>query len=204
MSFEIRPYHTTDLAALYRICLLTSSDGDAATAHYDDPNLLGHFFAAPYAVLAPDLCFVLTERHIPIGYVLGVRDSAEFGIQCEQTWFPTLRTQYPLPNPADTSADAAMIRLIHQGHDTKNHFPLYPAHLHIDILPQGQKLGFGRTLLETLFTALRMRSVSGVHLEVSKKNQNAVDFYQHIGFHCLTEYPMATVFGLPLSANLPE
>ena len=74
MSFEIRPYHPTDMPALYRICLSTGKDGADAAPFVDDPDILGHLFAAPYAEYEPDLCFVLAHDGDPCGYVLGTRD----------------------------------------------------------------------------------------------------------------------------------
>ena len=61
-GFTIRPYHPEDLDGLYDICLKTGDTGEDATGLYDDPKLLGHLYAAPYAVLEPDLTFVLEGR----------------------------------------------------------------------------------------------------------------------------------------------
>lgn len=196
--FKIRPFHPSDLPALYRICLLTGDNGGDASTLYADPDLLAHFYAGPYAVLAPDLCFVLTKAGVPVGYVLGVADSAEFAQACEAHWFPPLRGRYPMPPKADRSADANLIRLLHRGHVEDVRRADYPAHLHIDILPAGQGHGFGRKLLETLFQALRAKKVPGVYLGVSRANANAVGFYRKIGFSALESYPSAIVFGMRL------
>lgn len=110
--FAIRPYHPSDLYSLYRICLLTGANGVDASSLFRDPELLGHYYAAPYAVLEPDLCFVLTHAGAPCGYVLGTRDSATFAARCEREWFPVLRTRYPLPPDDDQSEDAQLIRRI--------------------------------------------------------------------------------------------
>ena len=83
MQFEIRTYHTTDLSSLYRICLLTGYNGADATSYLKDPDLVGHLFAAPYAVFEPDLCFILALDSAPCGYILGTRDSIIFYEQCE-------------------------------------------------------------------------------------------------------------------------
>ena len=149
MDFEIRSYHPSDLTALYHICLETGDNGASARTLYSDPNLPGHFYAAPYAVLEPDLCFILTHQHNPCGYILGTRDSATFGRRCEDEWFPPLRLRYPLPPAEDKSADAEMIRSLHQGHDLVNDPADFPPHLHIDILPEGQGGGWGRRLIDT-------------------------------------------------------
>src|SRR5262249_34604312 len=96
MEFTIRPFQLSDLQALNEICLRTGDNGADASHLYRDPDLLGQRFAAPYAVLEPDLCFVLVHRDRPCGYILGTRDSAAFYARCEREWFPDLRRRYPL------------------------------------------------------------------------------------------------------------
>src|SRR5262249_24287047 len=103
MEFTIRPYHPSDLTALYHICLLTGDNGQDASGLYRDPDLLGRYYVAPYAVLEPELCFVLTRGGTPCGYILGTRDSAAFREHCEREWFPILRERYPLPEADDHS-----------------------------------------------------------------------------------------------------
>ncbi len=70
-AWTIRRYHPCDLAALYRICLLTGNNGADATSLYSDPDLPGHYYVAPYAVYEPDLCFVITHAGMPSGFILG-------------------------------------------------------------------------------------------------------------------------------------
>ncbi len=155
MTFAIRPYHPSDLCALYRVCLLTGDSGSDASLLYRDPELLGHVYVGPYAVLEPDLSFVLTHSGSPCGYVLGTRSSVDFYERCERDWFPVLRERYPLPSPEDVSMDAAMIRHIHAGHRANPGLAAYPAHLHIDLLPAAQGSGWGRKMIETLLNRMR-------------------------------------------------
>jgi ribosomal protein S18 acetylase RimI-like enzyme len=198
MQPEIRPYHPSDLTSLYRICLQTGDSGKDASMKYKDPDLLGQFYAAPYAVLEPELCFVLTCTGRPCGYIIGTGDSQNFYERCEREWFPVLRERYPMPADEDTSADAHIIRLIHKGHVPNPDLSDYPAHLHIDILPEGQGKGMGRKLIETLISALRVRGVPALHLQVGKANANAVQFYQRVGFQVIKEYERAVAFGIKL------
>jgi ribosomal protein S18 acetylase RimI-like enzyme len=74
----------------------------------------------------------------------------------------------------------------------------YPAHLHIDILPEGQGKGMGRKLIEIFVDALRRQKVKALHLQVGKSNENAVHFYQRVGFHIIKEYERAIAFGMKL------
>lgn len=197
--FAIRPYHPTDLTALYRICLGTADSGQDGTHLYTDPDLVGHYYTAPYAVLEPDLSFVLTHNGTPCGYVLGVRDTATFGRRCETEWFPPLRARYPLPPESDTSRDAHMIRNIHRGHELENPFPGYPAHLHIDLLPIGQGQGWGRQMIETLLNQMRTFKIPGVFLGVGIRNTRAIGFYEHVGFQRLKEEQWGLVLGMRLT-----
>jgi GNAT superfamily N-acetyltransferase len=199
MSFAIRPYHPSDLGALYRVCLRTGDSGSDATALYRDPELLGHIYVAPYAVFEPDLCFVLALDGAPCAYVLGTRDSTAFEQRCQQDWYPVLRQRYPLPAPQDACPDADLIRRIHRPAAPPNpDLAGYPAHLHIDLLPEAQGQGLGRQLINTFTTRLRALGVPGVHLGVGARNQRAQGFYAHVGFHQIKASPGSVVFGMRL------
>lgn len=197
-TFAIRPYHPSDLPTLYDVCLLTGDNGNDGSALFRDPELLGHYFTAPYCVLEPDLAFVLTHNGAPVGYVLGARDSVAFGRRCEAEWFPVLRQRYALPEPADTSKDAWMQRAIHHGYTPPHGLDNYPAHLHIDLLPVGQGQGWGRKLIETLLARLRELGAPGVHLGVGSSNLRAIAFYEKVGFQRLQTHDGWIAYGMLL------
>lgn len=198
MTFAIRPFHASDMPALYRICLLTGDNGKDASHKYQDPELLGHFYAGPYAFLEPDLCFMLTHNALPCGYVLGTRNSNSFIDQTESRWFPVLRERYPLPPEDDRSPNASMIRAIHHGAYNDQDAAQYPAHLHIDILPVCQGHGQGRALIMRFVNRLRELGVPGVHLGVGANNPRAIGFYKHVGFHVIREYDWGLLLGMRL------
>ena len=95
----IRPYRGGDLDALYRICLLTASNGQDATSLYRDPMLPGHIFAAPYAVFQPLLAFVAQDAAGVGGYIVGALDNRAFQQRLERDWWPQLRERYLEPPP---------------------------------------------------------------------------------------------------------
>ena len=198
MEFEIRPYHNTDLSSIYRICLLTGFNGEDATPYLHDPDLVGHLFAAPYAIFESSLCFILTMNYKPCGYVLGTSDSIMFNDTCEKKWFPELRKRYVLPNKDENTLEANFIRYLHSKQNLPKWTHDYPAHLHIDILPIAQKKGFGSKLIKVFLNQLNCLNVKGLHLIVSKKNQNAICFYKKVGFHELNELEESIVFGQKL------
>ncbi len=58
----------------------------------------------------------------------------------------------------------------------------YPAHMHIDILPEAQRQGLGTALVDTLFDKLRASNVSGVYLCCGADNAKGIGFYRKYGF----------------------
>jgi ribosomal protein S18 acetylase RimI-like enzyme len=195
---EIRKYQPSDLEYLYKICLLTGDSGKDATDLYKDPRVIGDFSAAPYAFFEPELIFIVTVNDEPSGYILGTKNSENFQKRCEEEWFPNLRKKYKLPESTDNSPDARLIRLIHRGYKLKEELKPYPAHLHIDLLPITQGMGLGRKLISVFTDELKSMKVSGLHLEVGKKNERAIAFYKKVGFHVIIEYELSIAFGMNL------
>lgn len=199
MQFKIRPYHPADLVSYYSICLKTGDSGKDATELYKNPDLIGHFYAAPYAFLEPEVCFTLTCDESPCGYIIGTKNSVEFSKRCDAEWFPVLRKRYTIPNEDDESLDAKIIRLIHKGQIVKDEVKDYPAHLHIDLLPIAQGQGLGRKIINTFTDRLKELNVPSLHLEVGKRNEGAVAFYERVGFHRIAEYEFSIAFGMHLN-----
>src|SRR3979490_2744162 len=113
---EIRNYRPGDLGALYRICLETGDAGKDATQIYRDPRVLGHVYAAPYGVHAPESALVAEDEQGVGGYILGPVDTRAFEKTLEAFWWPKLRDVYADPSAktaASWSADERMHYLIH-------------------------------------------------------------------------------------------
>lgn len=197
----IRDFRPEDLPDIYRICLLTGDSGLDASGLYRDPDLLGHFYAAPYPIFEPDMTLMLEDEDGVCGYVLGVRDSNAFRDWMEAVWLPPLKARYRLPPESDDSRDARMIRVIHRGYQPDKAVAQYPAHLHIDLLPRAQGSGWGRRLTSAFLDRLRASQVPGVHLGVGKRNTGAIAFYERLGFTRLQEHPLSFVYGLRLAGG---
>lgn len=61
----------------------------------------------------------------------------------------------------------------------------YPAHLHIDLLPEYQGKGYGKIMIETLLDDLKEKNVKGIMLMASAQNTGAIRFYTRLGFKTL-------------------
>lgn len=190
---RVRPCRPDDLDDLYSICLLTADDGGDGTPLFRDPRLVGDVYAAPYAIFEPSLATVAEDESGVGGYILGAADTLAFDERLGRDWLPDLRQRYPEPSP-DGSGELS--RQEHRAltciHHPEIYRPdpdfirIYPAHLHIDLLPRLQGRGIGRRLVETLTASLRGRNSVGLHLNVGLANHRAAAFYQRVGF---TEVP---------------
>src|SRR5579864_9171513 len=94
---RIRDARPADLDDLYEIALATGDSGQDAAHLYCDPKLVGHLYAAPYAVLAPEFALVIEDGASVGGYIVGALDTLAFEARLEAEWWPALRRAYPDP-----------------------------------------------------------------------------------------------------------
>lgn len=179
---QIRRATSGDRQGLYDICLRTADSGADASALYGNPKVPGTIWAVPYAVFAPDFAFVLAQGEALLGYVLAVPDTEAFGAQLQRDWWPAARAEFSGAIPRTEIEASALARIMTPEHHDKSLLADYPAHLHINLLPEAQSGGWGRKLIETELDALRKAGVKGVHLGVSPVNERAKGFYRHLGF----------------------
>ncbi len=74
----------------------------------------------------------------------------------------------------------------------------YPAHLHIDVLPEYQRRGLGSQLVDTLCAHLKAKGISGVMLTTGPDNERGRNFYRKYGFTELEVNKSDAVYGLKL------
>ncbi|MFD3456485.1 GNAT family N-acetyltransferase [Streptomyces sp. NPDC058691] len=182
----IRPYRPEDRAGLYDVCVRTGHEGGDARGLYADQDLLPDIFAGPYAHLEPDLAFVVDDGTRVVGYIVGAADTAAFVRRFREEWLPTVADRHPEPKGAPRTADEEMAGLLHRPERmVVPELAGYPAHLHIDLLPDYQRAGYGRELMGRLLAALAVRGAGAVHLGMVTANTPARAFYDRLGFHVI-------------------
>ncbi len=90
--------------------------------------------------------------------------------------------RWPRPDVERTRQDGTLIYAYSRRRGAEPYGDAYPAHLHIDLLPELQGQGWGRRLIEILIERLRERGVPGLHLAASTDNAGALAFYPRVGF----------------------
>ena len=148
-----------------------------------------------YVSLTPDTCFILDDgTGRVVGYCIGTADTTSFAQRWRDVFTPIV-DPILVPRPDIQSNDPLMERDEIKGfrHAVYNAdcsmlqpwsqmLQQYPAHMHIDILPEYQRKGHGTILINTFFEAVKDRGANGVHLDMVQHNVTGRAFYQKIGF----------------------
>ena len=192
----IRSFRASDRDDVYDVCVRTGNAGGDARGRYPTDELLGDIWAGPYLELEPELAFVVavprTEGGERVaGYILGTANTRGFVERYRREWLPRLAAKYA--EDEDTWAGFHPERMLIHGVDE------YPAHLHIDLLPELQRQGWGSELMRRFLSAAAERGARGAHLSFDPANTGAAAFYDRLGFRPLpTSRPDAPLYGIRL------
>lgn len=196
---HIRRFRPGDEPALADICLKTADDGGDATGVFDDDGIWAEVFVLPYVARHPDLAFVVeADDGRVVGYVVGAPDTDAFEEWFRDEWWPRFAERWPKPQIERSRQDGTLIYAYGRAPGAEPYGERFPAHLHIDLLPELQGQGWGRRLIDALVAALRERGVTGLHLVASAGNTGAVAFYPRVGFMRLPAPEEDAAFGMAL------
>jgi GNAT superfamily N-acetyltransferase len=188
----IRQAAAADEDQIAHICLLTGAAGGDATGRFSNDRTLADVYALPYLFGPTCFCLVWDVEGEARGYVLGAVDTREFQDWFVDEWWPSRVDRHPLRTEDDewlvlSGADPRRM-LIPQLDD-------YPAHLHIDLLPDQQGRGAGRQLIEAAAGRARDAGALGIHLVAEKANLGAQAFYPRVGFEAIAQTETVVTFG---------
>lgn len=185
---EIRPYRPSDRAAVYDICVRTADAGGDARGQYSTDDLMPDVYAGPYLEYAPESVKIVANGDAAVGYLIAVPDTADFVRWHRENWLPRFALRYA-GVPKDDAEAGVIDAGLHPERMLFAELDEYPAHLHIDLLPEAQGSGLGRVLIDGLRDELSRSGVPGLHLGYAPQNTGAAAFYARLGFH---ELPSST------------
>jgi ribosomal protein S18 acetylase RimI-like enzyme len=196
---HIRPYRPGDESALASICLRTAASGDDATGLLEDDDIWASMFLLPYLEHDPAFASVVEDDDGELGgYIVAAADTDAYESWFAETWWPRFAQRWPEPAQELTPQDGLLRYAYSRRSGLNPHAAAYPAHLHIDLLPEFQRQGFGRRLIETLQRQLRKADITGLHAVPSADNAGALTFYERLGYTELSPEPGIVVFGIEL------
>lgn len=196
-----REFRPADEPELYDVCLATGDAGADGRGLYRDERLLGDIYVGPYLAFAPRWARVLDAGGRGVGYTLAVTDTAAYDAWLGTSWLPALRARLPRPDgdPAAWDRDEQLAALAHDWTPTDPSIVTdYPAHMHIDLLPEVQGGGHGRAGVEDLLRRLAIAGVPGLHLVAAASNARAIGFYSALGFAVVRSDDEDCVMGVRL------
>ena len=183
---NIRKYQEKDFEATKFVCLndMIGKPGYEKVIEYVEV-----MFCRYYLEKEPENCFVaVDENDKVIGYTYGVADYDTY----QSNFSEYIRAVAEIENRRFLN-DA-----LTEMYDHAIYKKDYPAHLHIDILPDYQSKGIGSKLIKALCDNLKEQGVKGVMLIVGSENEGARRFYERNGFTLLQDMPTGAAYGMKL------
>ncbi len=183
-EIKIRPYRSEDRPSVREICYLTGYMGDPPDFYWQHRDSFMEVWTAYYTDQEPESTFVAEYRGRIVGYLLGCVDTARAPSPSEmvqkQLWRHALLFR---PGTAGFfwRSIADLIRQ-HRLPEGELRDARYPAHLHINLMPEVRGRGAGAALIRAWLNKLRSLGSPGCHLSTLLENPNGVPFFERMGF----------------------
>lgn len=153
-----------------------------------------------YVSLTPSTCFILDDgAGCAVGYIIGTPDTASFSQRWRSVFTPIVDPKL-VPKPELQTNDALMERedvkgfrrAVYEGECSMIQgkpevLGRFPAHFHVDILPEWQGRGWGGLMVDRFCQHVKGTGVNGVHLGMVRTNDGARRFYGRLGFQLCDE-----------------
>ncbi|QKG20899.1 GNAT family N-acetyltransferase [Actinomadura verrucosospora] len=183
---EIRPYTESDRTEL--LALFGRARADSPSA-----SLWGHeeseaaIYLTPYMDLEPESLFVAESGGRLVGCLTGCRDSARLPSEEART-LEAIRTHRLMLRPrlaaffARSTGDLLWAAARGRPRAAAFEDPRWPAHLHINLVPEARGTGAAENLMTAWFERLRSIGSPGCHLQTLCENTRALSFFRRMGF----------------------
>lgn len=182
---KIRPYQQKDFDRMHKICFETSSGFESEKGKV----ALFATYCDYYINEDAESCFVaVNDLDEAIGYVICAPDDKKYQRVFKEKYAPILKKASPIRYIFHVANEWLCKKIKKE----------YPAHLHIDILPEGQRQGLGTALIDRILTHLKENGVPGVYLVCGAGNEKGVNFYRKYGFKELAHKFGSVTFGIKL------
>lgn len=182
----VRSYRPDDRDRVRMICHDTGFMGDPVDWMWKDRDSFTALFCDWWIDCQADSALVAELDGVVAGYLLGCVDSRRVAHE-GRTFLRQFLGRGCCLRPGTA---AVMWRMLSDGivDSARGRLPArvwderWPAHLHINLLPQLRGRGAGARLMTAWLTSLREQGVPGCHLQTTAENSRAVAFFEAMGF----------------------
>jgi GNAT superfamily N-acetyltransferase len=206
-EIDIRAYENRFLPDIEAICYRTGYMGGdlTGTGAFNDRGLFGTIFCRYYPLFEPENCFVAVSGERALGYIMGTMDTRAQEQRFFRAMYPRIALRLPVAFIRYRESFRVVMRLPAMARAAAMDDRLldaYPAHLHINLLPEARGLGVGRELLSRFEGHAASRGAAGVHLWTTDRNARAVVFYRENGYRLIREVEGVFWPGVPGARGL--
>jgi len=189
---DVRPYRPHDRAAVREICRVTAYGGREPLL---DPRLFTELMTRYFTDFTPGAVWVAEHKERVVGYLAGCFDEAALRRAMTRRIVPAAvagaLARGLLLRPAFWRLAIALPRfLAAERRGRAVDLAGYPAHLHINLLPEARGRGIGERLMAQLCAEAARRGLPGVHASVLEENRSACRFFERLGFVELARRPV--------------
>lgn len=186
----MRPLCPDDREGVAAVAYATAFFGRPATPFFKNKLLFAELWVAPYFGAAGCCSFVAEEGGRVVGYVVGSCDPVRYRRFFVSRGPRLLARALTGGYGAVGNSGGYLARALRY---PSQHASLqdFPAHLHINLLPEARGQGLGRALLESYLECLTAAGVSGVQLSTTTENEAALRLYSNLGFTVACRYRSA-------------
>ena len=180
----VRKYRESDRDAVRDICYRTGLMGESAESYWPHKESFVELWTSYYTDEEPESLYVATINDVVVGYLTGCMDTASAPRPAER--FAAILERYELWNQPGVAE--YLIRAKQDSANDTEHpkgellDPRWPAHLHINLLPEARGTGLGALLMKQWQDHLRQAGVPGCHLGTIAENTRAIGFFERMGF----------------------
>jgi ribosomal protein S18 acetylase RimI-like enzyme len=189
MEILVRPYRPEDRQMVRDICYATGYMGDSPDWYWRDVESFSDLWSRYYTDREPESLLVgAGPDDVVVGYLLGCVDTTKENEFNRLLGYHALR-RYCLLRPGTagylwrTVADVLRDNVVgRRPLPAPLHDQRWPAHLHINLLPEARAQGLGRQLMRRWLDRLHELQVPGCHVDTMAENRSAVAFFEATGF----------------------
>jgi hypothetical protein len=191
-KFTIREYKPEDRNAVRSIAFETGFMGESIDWQWSDQKSFADLITNYYLNQEPESAFVAEKDGIVIGYLLGCIDSKKAkGSAAKEIGKIILHGGLIRPSIAPFLWRSVFdIIRDREVADDELIDPRWPAHMHLNLLPEGRGKRLVYGLMNMWFDKLRNANVPGVHFAAFTENERVIQLAQLYGFE---------QYGLPIS-----
>lgn len=188
-KITIRAFQKSDIQGILEVCYRTGYMGESLVNSYifNDIKLFGYLFCLYYPHYEPNNVFLAVDKYNTVlGYIIGTDNSKnqEENFKRKMIWKIIIRSFFYTSWKHTESFKALMffIKNLNLKAHPKDLYSKYPAHLHMNVLPEYQHMGIGSKLINVFENHIKKRGVQGIHLRTSNYNAKAIPFYKKNGY----------------------